>query len=130
MIYFMGMRNFAKKIREGFSKGDPSVKGMGIDHASIQRIYRLMKADSYEGSVAFYICEKLCEEVLGKTREGLTMMHNLKNTLPSTEEIISRFNYEKDKDVLFCALIGATIQSKDEVGKKCLDIICRLYQSA
>lgn len=123
------MKTLAKFIADGIRAGDTSVKKLGIDHATAQRVYRLMKADEYEGSLSFYVCEKLCDEVLGKTKDGLRMMDNIGQNLPSTESIVSRIDFEKDKDVLFCAMIGATIQSTDKVGKKCLDIIYHLYAS-
>lgn len=121
------MRNLATKIALGLQAGDTSVKKLGIDHATAQRIYRQMKTDNYDGSLAFYVCEKLADDVLGDLRLGLKLFEKSGQEFPPTEGIVKMAEVDVDRDVLFCALQGALLKATDKVGKKCLDIIHHLY---
>lgn len=80
-------RSLASSIAIGFRKGSTSLKDLGVDHAMAIRIFRSMKADSYEGSAALYVCQKLFME-------------------------IGKDVYKENEDVLWCILIGSITQSK------------------
>lgn len=107
-----------------------SANSMGIDHATSQRIYRLMRNERFSGNLFFYVCKKICEKVISKElRAGLEFEEQLGKKYFTIEMILEKFEFEKDEDILFCAIQGAIMQSGDIVGMKCLDIVIKLYAS-
>lgn len=120
------MKKYAKKLREGLSRGDATIKSMAIDHATVQRYYKMMKKDSFDGTIPFYMCIKLCDEVMGKTKDYLVIAEKMGKPFPTDEEL-ANFIEETDKDVLFCAVLGALMQSKDKVGAKCYEALSKIF---
>jgi hypothetical protein len=51
----------AKKIAKGFKDGDISPRVIGIGGAEIQRLYRGMRKENYQGSVSLYACKLIFE---------------------------------------------------------------------
>lgn len=121
--------DLANRIAIGIREGDTSIKKLNINHATVQRIYKGMKEDNYKGCMVFYVCGKLCDYVLGDTKDGLNMLARWNKPFPTDDELISHI-VERDADVLFCALQGALLQlRKGEVESKCFKVIYALYQS-
>lgn len=102
----------------------------GIESSLIERISSLMKADEYDGSFIFYVCEKLADIILDDIRVIVKASNIMKTELPT--DIIS-YVKEKNIDILLCALMGAIIQAantEDSLEEKCLEIMNQKYVSA
>ncbi len=59
----MNWKILAEKFERGFKNSDLSQRGMGgvTDSESIS-LRGMMRKESYHGSMAFFICHKVCEE--------------------------------------------------------------------
>jgi|GEM_PF-4019694 len=102
-------------IAKGFSNGHTSVQKLGISHALAQRIYRAMQKDEYEGSLPFYVCEKLNYDHLGSANIAFKMLEEVDGIIPDVDDVIKsrHFGYNQ-KEILFCSLIGSLIRAYRE----------------
>lgn len=124
--------DLAKQVSDGIRTGHISVKKLGIDTSTAQRIYRMMRNDKYEGDMVFYVCNKICDEVLKDANRDAIRMFEWCDSLKffdDAKKFIDLYIKERDRDILFCAVIGATIQATDKVGMKCFEMLSTLYQS-
>lgn len=128
--------DLAAQVSSAIKAGNSSVKKMGINPTLAQVIYRKMRAEGYEGNnMSLYICKKICDEVLKNiSRDTIRFLEKFNASLLDDEDsfknLVDTYVIEKNKDVLFCAMIGATIQSTDSVGIKCLKMVHYMYQSS
>lgn len=128
--------DLAVQVSSAIKAGNSSVKKMGINPTFAQVIYRKMRAEGYEGNnMSLYICKKICDEVLKNiSRDTIRFLEKFNASLLDDEDsfkkLVDIHVTEKNKDVLFCAMIGATIQSIDSAGIKCLKIVNYVYQSS